>query len=61
LFDDNVVAAVVDGEAAPPTLSAPNAAAVPNVPDSDDQCQMQPRLSLGLDFRTRSICALGTW
>ena len=32
LFDDNVVAAVVDGEAALPTLSAPNAAAVPNVP-----------------------------
>ena len=31
LFDDNV-AAVVDGEAAPPTLSAPNVAAVPNVP-----------------------------
>jgi len=32
LFDDNVVAAAVDGEAAPPTLSAPNAAPVPNVP-----------------------------
>ena len=30
LFDDNVVADVVDGEAAPPTLSAPNGAAVPN-------------------------------
>ena len=32
LFDDNVVAGVVDGEAAPPTLSAPNGAAVPNAP-----------------------------
>ena len=32
LFDDNVVADVVDGEAAPPTLSAPNGAAVPNAP-----------------------------
>ena len=32
MFDDKDVAAVVDGEAAPPTLSGPNAAAVPNVP-----------------------------
>jgi len=32
LFDDNVVADVVDDEAAPPTLSALNGAAVPNAP-----------------------------
>jgi hypothetical protein len=31
-FDDNVVADVVDGEAAPPTLSAPNGAAILNAP-----------------------------
>lgn len=32
LFDDNAAAAAADGEAVPPTLSAPNAAPVPNVP-----------------------------
>ena len=32
LFDDNVVAAAAVDEAAPPTLSAPNAVAVPSVP-----------------------------
>ena len=44
LFDDNV-AAVVDGEVAPPTLSAPNVAPVPNVPVAAAAVAVAPAVS----------------